>query len=160
MGAAPKAIGYNPAANKLYCASQSANNIVIIDGSSYATLATLSVPAGPCDMLYASEVNKVYCAEQGTRGSPNFMVTVIDGTTDSIVRTVFVGHYVRALCYNPVDRKVYSADAFDGTVTVIDATVDTVLARVQLSPGRRSRSAGIRYSTACTAPTATGAMYP
>lgn len=133
MGAAPKAICYNPVGNKLYCASQFANNIVIIDCSTYTTLATLSVPAGPCDMLYAPEVNKVYCAEQGTRGSPNFMVTVIDGTTDSIVRTVFVGHYVLALCYNPVDRKVYSADAFDGTVTVIDATADTVLARVAVS---------------------------
>jgi len=132
MRAAPKAICYNPAANKLYCASQFANNIVIIDGSTYATLATLSVPAGPCDMLYAPEVNKVYCAERGTRGSPNFMVTVIDGTTDSILRTVFVGHYVHAICYNPVDRKVYSADEFDGTVTVIDATVDTVLARISV----------------------------
>jgi YVTN family beta-propeller protein len=133
MGAAPKAICYNPVGNRLYCASQFADNIVIIDCSTYTTLATLSVPAGPCDMLYAPEVNKVYCADQGSRGSPNFMVTVIDGTTDSVVRTVFVGHYVRAICYNPVDRKVYSADAFDGTVTVIDATVDTVLARVQVN---------------------------
>jgi YVTN family beta-propeller protein len=132
MGTAPRAVCYNPADNKLYCASQFANNIVIVDGSTYAVRATLPVPAGPCNMLYAPEVNKVYCAEQGTRGSPNFMVTVIDGATDSIVRTVFVGHYVREICYNPVDRKVYSADVFDGTVTVIDATADTVLARVRV----------------------------
>lgn len=131
-GAAPRAVCYNPVGNKLYCASQFANNIVIVDCSTYATRATLPVPAGPCAMLYAPEVNKVYCAEQGSRGSPNFMVTVIDGTIDSIVRTVFVGHYVRDICYNPVDLKVYSADAFDGTVTVIDATADTILARVNV----------------------------
>ena len=130
VGGAPKAICYNPVGNKLYCASQNASNIVIVDCSTYTIRATRSVPSGPFDMLYAPEVNKVYCAERGTRGSPNFMVTVIDGTTDSILRTVFVGHYVHAICYNPVDRKVYSADEFDGTVTVIDATVDTVLARI------------------------------
>jgi YVTN family beta-propeller protein len=130
VGGAPLAMCTNPVANKLYCASQLANQIAIIDGATYSVLKVLSVPSWPIDMLYAPELNRVYCVEQGPRNSPNFMVTVIDGTSDSILRTIFVGHYARSICYNRTDAKIYTANGFDGNVSVVDANTNTVIATV------------------------------
>lgn len=129
-GSGPMALCYNPLQDKLYCASQLANQVYIIDCANNTIRATRTVPAYPVDLCYAPEVNRIYCADQGFRSSPNFMVTVISGSSDSIIRTIYVGYYPRALCYNRIDRKVYCANGFDGTVSIIDAEGDTVVATV------------------------------
>ena len=131
-GGGPMAICYNPLQDKLYCASQLANQVYIIDCVTNTIRATRTVPTNPVDLCYAPEVNRIYCADQGLRSSPNFMVTVISGTSDSIIRTIYVGYYPRALCYNRIDRKIYCANDFDGSVSVIDAEGDTVVATVSM----------------------------
>ena len=130
VGSAPRALCHSPSANKLYCASQFADQIAVIDCSTYTVPKVLPVPEWPVDMLYAPEVNRVYCVEQGPRNKPGFTVTVIDGSTDSVVRTIHVGDYARSICYNRTDAKVYTANGFDGSVSVVDANTDSVVATV------------------------------
>jgi YVTN family beta-propeller protein len=130
VGSAPRAVCCNPSSNRLYCASQFADQIAVIDCSTYAVLKAHPVPEWPVDMVYAAEVNRAYCVEQGPRNKPGFTVTVIDGSTDSVVRTIYVGDYARSICYNRTDAKVYTANGFDGSVSVVDANTDSVVATV------------------------------
>ena len=54
-------------------------------------------------------------------------MTVIDGATDGVVATVATGAEPCALCYNPINNKVYCANLCGGNVTVIDGASDSAL---------------------------------
>ena len=54
-------------------------------------------------------------------------MTVIDGTADSVVATVPVGHAPCAACLNPTRNVVYVANSNSNEVSVIDAAADTVV---------------------------------
>jgi YVTN family beta-propeller protein len=79
--------------------------------------------------------NKVYC----TLGRVGFgEVAVIDGATDSVIKTITVGTWPQALVHNPTNNKVYCANKGnpyyppDSTVTVIDGAADSVITTIMV----------------------------
>ena len=57
-------------------------------------------------------------------------VSVINGATDTVIKTVPVGSYPRAVGVNPTTGKVYVANMGRDTVSVIDGANNSVVATV------------------------------
>jgi YVTN family beta-propeller protein len=59
-------------------------------------------------------------------------VTVINGTTNSVIKTLTVSRYPLALVYDSLNNKIYCASRYSDNVTVIDCTSDSVITTVQV----------------------------
>jgi YVTN family beta-propeller protein len=76
-------------------------------------------------LCYNLQNDKVYCADFGDDS-----VIVIDGASNRVVTTVGVWYNPWALCYDPQDNKVYSAN-YIGGVTVIRGASDSVVETIE-----------------------------
>ncbi|UCG42231.1 MAG: hypothetical protein JSU73_10170 [candidate division WOR-3 bacterium] len=122
----PSNVLYNSGSNTIYVGDRSSGGIVVLDGITLRKAAQVFLPGAPSVMLYAPEVNKVYCL---TRSDS---VYVIDGAGHGVLTRVPVGQYPKDLCYNSVSRRIYCASYSGQSVTAIDANADTVVATVTL----------------------------
>jgi YVTN family beta-propeller protein len=52
--------------------------------------------------------------------SKNNNVSVIDGNTNTVVTTIAVGDYPDKITVNPINNRIYVANALGGSVSVID----------------------------------------
>ena len=86
---------------------------------------TITVGDSPSALVYDSIRNIVYCANYYSEN-----VSVIDGATNTVTKTVEIGGRPITLAFNPTSNKVYSANFVppgNGNMTVIDCTTDTVI---------------------------------
>ena len=82
---------------------------------------TIPVGNGPGDMDINEVTNKIYVVNvDGT-------VSVIDGSTDTVINTISVGSFPREITINEVTNKIYVTNIDDDTVSVIDGSTDTVI---------------------------------
>lgn len=89
---------------------------------------TIEVGERPCALCYSPRGNKVYCANEGSR-----TVTVVDGETNSVLKTIPLGDGPYMLCYNSVNDRVYCCYVTQ-QLAVIDCAIDAVVRRITL-PG-------------------------
>jgi len=78
-------------------------------------------------MLYDSARGTVYVGLNEGR-----CVLAIEAATSRVLARIPAGPNVRALCLNPLNRKVYTVDFASGTVTIIDADARTERARLSV----------------------------
>jgi YVTN family beta-propeller protein len=121
-GVEPRAICYDSASGCVYTANGTSNTVSVIDcaGDTVSRL----VAAGQAPFcIVAGPPGKVYCANVA-----DSTVSVVSG---SGVQTITTGRGPCVLTYDPVNNKVCCADYYGGTVSVIDAAGDSVLARIR-----------------------------
>jgi DNA-binding beta-propeller fold protein YncE len=134
---------YNYANNRVYCADYGTKTVTVIDGTTNVVTTTIAADSGLVDMCCNPRDNKIYLANGAhapqpdeRRGPPHdygdSSVTVIDGTTDSILTTVRTHGRPFVLSYDSVINKVLVA-CEGGRVEVIDGLSDQVTASVKLS---------------------------
>ena len=111
--------------SKLYCADYWNHSVAVLDAST-DSLVQSAIPVGsePWMLCVAAKANKVYVGD-AARGS----VYSVDCAPGSVKEVRLPGKEVRALCYDPLDNKVYCASAGAG-VHVIDCVTDSVIAVV------------------------------
>ena len=114
-GSSPVAVGVNSVTHKVYVACQGTGRVAVIDESTRLT-SLVAVGAGVTTLALDSAGNRVYAVA----GEQN-QVTVIDGTTDTVVASVAVGAHPLAVAFNSATGQIYTANAGDNTVTAIDA---------------------------------------
>jgi YVTN family beta-propeller protein len=124
--------------DRLYCASDDAGVLDVVDCATNSITAVLSVGERPVALCSNSRDGKVYCVSYGSDD-----VAVVAG--DSVAARVAVGSQPRAFCYNKVRNKVYCANYSNGLVSVIDGVTNQVLANVRV---------GYRVYDLCYAPEA------
>lgn len=93
-------------------------------------VSVVSIPVGefPAAVAVNPTTNRIYAANYGD-GSNS--VSVIDGTTNTVIATVPVGNDPFALDVNPTTNMVYVANTLDTTVSVIDGETNTVVATIE-----------------------------
>ena len=108
--------------------------------SSFAQMAvsvahTINVGKDPEDILYAPSSHEIYVADYGAKN-----VSVINGTTYKVVRTISVGTEgnPESLLYNPSNREVYvvldtGSGSPNGSIVVIDTTTNKVVTTVHVN---------------------------
>jgi YVTN family beta-propeller protein len=83
------------------------------------------IMVGPVPVAVAVSGNRAYVANayDGT-------VSVIDTTTNTVVKTLSVGSSPQKLAVSPDGKRVYVANTSSNTVSIIDASTDTVIGTV------------------------------
>ncbi len=128
IGFTPFAAVLNPATNKYYCVGRSDNYTVIFNINNPDSI--MMKETGECvwDILLNPLENKIYCANNRGRD-----VSIIDGTTDSIIARLPLNADAKALAFNQTDNKVYVSSALyplSGYVTVIDGPTNAILTTI------------------------------
>ncbi len=88
-------------------------------------IALLNENAGQWELLgdpLQPNTNKIYTANQDSN-----TVSVIDGTTNTLITTIPVGANPNGIDFDPNTNKIYVANQGSDTVTVIDGSTDTVV---------------------------------
>jgi YVTN family beta-propeller protein len=128
---APQALCWNPANDRVYCAvgyPDQFGAVAVIDAAANTLLDAVvldcQMPGGMCvDTAH----NRVFCAGSSSYPMEESLVTVIDGTNDSILARIPVGSAPLALSYVPGTNRLYCAAQFADEIAVIDCATYTVV---------------------------------
>jgi YVTN family beta-propeller protein len=127
-GVEPVDICYDSATNCVYTANRASGSVSVFDCAGDTLLRLEAVGREPYAII-TGPPGKAYCANYGDSS-----VSVI---TDSGVKTVRTRRYPRSLSYDSVNNKVYCSGIGSGqntsSVTVVDASVDTVTAQLAVA---------------------------
>jgi len=143
-------IQIDQAAHRLYVADRTTNGVDVFDISTKDAKYVKSVDAGSGanGIVVAKDVNKLFA------GLNDSNVAVIDLTSLTVIAKVNTGGKGRAdeLDYDPKDKKVYVANSGDGFVTVIDATTNAIIKKLDnlgaaLEQPQYDTSDGLMYMT-------------
>ena len=126
-GAHPYAVAVNIVTNKAYVANLG-GTITVIDGATNKRLSefTTGVSGASCSAVSVDPVtNLIYVTDGGaavnnSQGAP--YVTVIDGSTDSVIANIPVGTAPRGITVNTVTHLIYVTNYSSNTVSVINGT--------------------------------------
>jgi len=142
-------VAVDPASNRVYAtfhrfSGQGTNEVAVIDGASNELVGTVPVsidggmefPGGMGVGRRAVDVNSTTSRVYVTVPDSN-SVSVIDGTTNTVVATVPVGESPTGVAVNPTTNLIYVTDAawsaWSGTVSVIDGGSNTVVATIPVN---------------------------
>jgi YVTN family beta-propeller protein len=113
-GLAPRALCYNPAGGRVYCANESSGTVSVINATEDTVIATVGTDSSPWTLAYDSTLNKLYCANYA-----DSCVTVIDGTSNHVIATIGVGMNPIAVALNPTRHRIYIANQGSAALSVI-----------------------------------------
>ena len=132
VGQVPGYLVFNPVTNKIYieniCGTDpscsSPGSITVIDG---VTNHTTNIPVGtnPQFMVMNNVTNKLYVTNRA-----DGTVTIINGATNQVIKTLTVGPHPVGADANPVTNRIYIANygnRLGNTVSVIDGNTDQVV---------------------------------
>lgn len=96
----------------------------------------LPTNASPRDLLFNPISNKLYTANTPQPGAPSSeSVTIVNGATDTVIRTIEMGAGPRDFCLNTQSNRVYVANYFIDSVTVLDGVTNALVATVPVGDG-------------------------
>jgi YVTN family beta-propeller protein len=90
-------------------------------------IAIIPLDGRPQEMAVNPTTDKIYVIVDPSRIPSNYIVSVIDGTTETVVATIAVGGAPEGIAVNPETNKIYVVDLIDATVSVIDGVTETVV---------------------------------
>jgi YVTN family beta-propeller protein len=128
---------WDPVSDRVYVSCQSTNKVAVVDCATDSVLIYISVGACPIEMHINTLRRKLYVLNYD-----NGTVSIVNMTTNQVIKTVFVGGTPNAGYYCRGADKFYSAGNY-GECIVIDGAADTIVARIIL-PGT---GADIRSAT-------------
>jgi YVTN family beta-propeller protein len=91
-------------------------------GTALPSVQTIPVGSEPSAVVYDSENHCIYVANEG-----DLNVTVINGTTNSVVANIPVGQSPDALAYDSSDGDIYVANSGWGNFSIIDGATNSVV---------------------------------
>lgn len=116
--------GATNSAGNIYIANRDSDNVSVISGTIFAVTATVQLLAGSHPVMIAgnSANNKIFVVNQGTND-----VTEISTIDNTIVKTIPVGLQPIWGVMSTDGLFVFIVNQGDGTVSVIDASLDIIL---------------------------------
>ena len=123
-------MGFNPVANKLYCAEWGGDDLAIIDCNSNSLLNTITFndSSNNYSFCFNSTENKIYIADYRFNGK----LHVVDGETDQLLASISSGSGPFCLAFNPTANKIYCGNQFDANIVVIDGASDQITNTISL----------------------------
>ena len=115
-------------AHRLYAGDRTTTGVDVFDITTNEAkyIKTVDAGSGANGVVVAKNVNKLFA------GLNDSNVAIIDLTSLTLIAKVNTGGKGRAdeLDYDPKDNKIYVANSGDGFVTVIDATTNTIIHKI------------------------------
>jgi YVTN family beta-propeller protein len=112
------AIAVNPRTHKVYVVDEAAGAVIMTDEISGSVI-RIPVGKGPIALAVLSAVNKVYVVNADSNS-----ISILDGTHDTLIRTIPGGSHPYTIAANQMTQKVYVTYTYDHIMTVIDGTTD------------------------------------
>lgn len=120
----PGKLVWNSTTNRIYVACGDGRRVAVIDGWTDAVVSTIVIPGSPTQAVYSTISNKLYL------GLDDGRVTVVDGTADTVIRTVRVqtdGYLL--LLWHPLTNRVLCSTDYD-TIAALDCATDQVVSKI------------------------------
>ncbi len=124
------AVCHVPVRNKVYVATRDADTLYVADGSAGHVLSALRVGRRPAALACLPTGQRVYVACAGTSEEPDSTVYEIDCSADTVRAVHAAGHNPNALCYNPANNMLYSANTGSNTVSAIPCSSGTEVTQI------------------------------
>ncbi|MCJ2034509.1 YncE family protein [Methylobacterium sp. J-068] len=131
VGAAPFALGLNPAEDRLYVANVRSGDVSVIDTATRKAVATFAVGGMPYGVAVSPDGGRVLVTNQ--QAGTLVVLDARDGTTRA---TVPVGRYPEGVAV--AGAQAYVANWFSDSVSVVDLTSLRETARIAVPDGPRS----------------------
>jgi DNA-binding beta-propeller fold protein YncE len=121
-------IAANPVTNRIYVAAPTGgttDNLAVIDGNADVLLENIAVPSGAEFVAVDYFANRIYVAGCNFNADPTpCTVTAVNGATNSVLSTIQVtttpGLGLTGVVADPLDGRVYVANASDNVINIID----------------------------------------
>ena len=131
------AICHDPVRNRVYVVSGATDSLFVADGANGHVLGAVAVGRNPIAIACHPSGDRVYVACAGSSG-PDSTVYEIDCPADTVRAVHIVGHEPHALCYNPANNVLYSADLGSNTVSAIDCAGDSDVVHIPVGQEPRA----------------------
>src|SRR5438105_13104758 len=99
----------------------------------FQVVATINVGANPFGAAMAPNGSSLWVANSGTFSTTGHTVTRINPSTYAIQRTIPVGNFPEDVAFTPNGSQAFVTNDSDATVSVINATTNTVTQTVDLT---------------------------
>jgi DNA-binding beta-propeller fold protein YncE len=120
----------DPSGSRLYIAHMNADQLVVFDTSKRQVVANLDGFKRVHGVFAAPEIHRLYASVTGSH-----QVAAVDTQTLKIVATAGPINYPDGLAYAAKQKKVFVSDEHGGVDAVIDATSNTLTAKIPLGGG-------------------------
>ena len=121
---------FDPASGRLYIAHMDADQLVVFDVRDRKLVANLDGFRRVHGVFVAPEVDRLFASATG-----DHQVIAVDTQTLKIVGRAGPIVYPDGLTYAPKQKKVFVSDEYGGVDAVIDATSNTLIAKIPLGGG-------------------------
>lgn len=121
---------FDPASGRLYIAHMDANHLVVFDVRYRKVIAKLDGFQRVHGVFVAPEVHRLFASATG-----DHQVIAVDTQTLKIVGRAGPIDYPDGLAYAPKQKRVFVSDEHGGVDAVIDATSNTLIAKIALGGG-------------------------
>ena len=129
QGAEPSGVAVSPDGTKLYVANYNSytfSGMYIYNTATNALIASIPISGFPYGVVISHDGSRVYVEASDA-------VTVINTATNTIMATIPVGAADNSyISISPDDSRLYVSNNYTNTVSVIDATVNTVISVIQV----------------------------
>lgn len=121
-------LAVNPVTNRIYIAAANPNSgeVTVIDGNTNQVVTNIEISGSDFTAFVDIDPvhNLVYATDVNTTGSPNGVVAVINGATDSVTSTIVVPGEPTQIAVNPFTRLLYVANETLNEVQVINGATN------------------------------------
>jgi YVTN family beta-propeller protein len=130
-----RGVAYNPTADKIYVAgfNHGDNSITIVNAATWSVITKITHQeiVEPAYIAVNPITDKVYVSNHAG-GVPDGRVTVIDGVTDKISKTIYLSGDLYGIAVDSVHNRVYASSISVARLYVIDGATDTPIGDVQI----------------------------
>ncbi|MGD9533878.1 MAG: beta-propeller fold lactonase family protein [Candidatus Nitrosocosmicus sp.] len=135
----PLEIEYNPHNDYMYVSSYYGGYVFVIDSTTNEVVKGIKVGNFPTAVMYNPYNNDIYVVNSGKDGNSADVheiddVSVIDSTTNEVVKTIKVGEVPQAegaLEFNPNNNNIYVVNQASDDISVIDSTTNEVVKTIE-----------------------------
>ena len=131
VGRYPRAMALSPRGHKLYVVNEFSNDVSVIDTATDTVVATVQVASEPLAIAPDPRNHKTYVISE----MPG--VTILS-RNDTTIKKMLLMNHPKYMVFGKVDHRLYIANGFGDSVSVIDAATDKVLRTIPV--GRYPRA--------------------
>jgi YVTN family beta-propeller protein len=135
----PQSIAVNPITKTIYVAGYNSSAVSVINGTTNSVMTSIDVGDAANDVANDVAVNPntntIYVASYDSSGGSlkENTVSIINGTTDSVVRSIAVGGSLPSIvAVNPNTNTIYVTNHDSSTVSVIEGKTNNVMGSINV----------------------------
>ena len=129
VGKSPTGIGINPVTNTIYVTNQDSNTTTVIDGRSNHVITNIHVGHSPYSVDVNPKTNEIFVTNRGfpadgviTTVTDSMSVSVINGYTNEVIKTMSVGNSPEGIAVNPITNTIYVANSGSYSVSILNGS--------------------------------------